>query len=683
MSEALQQIIRQAEIQKLQMEMNLLFNKNMALFKKKMPKVYKILEGKTAKDWLVRLDADDNLNIYSREYAQFLYDTTPSDYAHRQVEDFALCTRPRKFQITKNKPYNDKHIHIPKLNDLIDDYESSDKAPRLAQTPNHIFSLIVSGVGLGYHLSELISKLDIKNIVIYEGNVDVFLASMQTTDWEPILDYFFEPERTIGLCIGVEPRYALAQLEYNVNNIGLFSLAYGFVLQHTKRNEEVALIDAYERDLGSYVGGVGYFDDEQIGLAHAYHNVQTDAAVFVNRKTHQRKVPVFLIGNGPSLDLHEDYIKTHRENVIIMSCGTALTSLLRMGIKPDFHVEMERCLLVSELINYGSKPAEREGITLLCLHPVSPETVKSFDDACYAIKPNDAGGTIVHQYFEDTKLNELFYCNPTVSNCGLAFAVSMGFESIHLIGTDFGVKTSDEHHSKHSIYGDMEADMRKRNAMQKIFPDHKAVTRPGNFGGEVMTSPVLDMARVSIERYLTLIGSAFPNLRVINSNNGALINGADPVPIDALPKEISGDKATEIAAIKEDHFHYFKNTKNESSDPKDILRYFYSIEKNLLLKEKVTSDLDIYKELRRIFKIIDKKNDAITSTLLKGSINFFFTCIAEHTFLCKNPGDRQKRYDLGRKHYNAFITNVYEKMKDSPFSLDDTHSKFVQRIKSD
>ncbi len=683
MSQALQQMIRQAEIQKLQLELNVRFSKNLALFEKRMPKIFKLVKGKEAKEWLVRLDSNDNINLYNPVLKQFLYEKPPADYAQQQIKEFATFNKPRRFRIIKNNPYNDEHIHIPHLNAMLDAYDECEDVVRLKSTPNYLMTLLVTGVGLGFHLTGLIKKFDIQNIVIYEGNLDVFLASMQTIDWEVILDYFSTNNRTIGICIGVTPRLALAQMEYTIHNVGLFTMAHSFIYQHTKREEENEFINIYETDLRSFIGGIGYFDDEQIGLAHAYHNLKSDAAVFINKKKHERATPVLLIGNGPSLDAHEDYIKANKDKAVILSCGTALTSLLRMGIKPDFHVEMERCLLVKDVLDFGTESAQREGITLLCLHPVIPDVINDFDDACYGIKPNDAGGSLIHKYFEEDKLAELFYCNPTVSNCGLSFAISMGFEYIHLIGTDFGAMSSSNHHSKHSIYTDIEKEYKKRKSDYKVFKDHKATAKEGNFGGEVLATPVLDMARVSMERFLSLIAPKFPNLRVINSNNGAKIQGTEAIRIEDLPTSFKGNKADELASIKKDHFRYYKNEAFEAKDPRSLLTHFYSIEKSLFLKPTIKSDEDLYRELRRVFKLIHKTNDPVTHGLLKGSVNFFFTSIAEHTMLCAKDDERQARYALGQKRYNTFIEKVYEKMKATPFSLDNTHSKSIQLMKED
>jgi hypothetical protein len=48
-------------------------------------------------------------------------------------------------------------------------------------------TLVVLGLGLGYHLEELVSCQTYKNIVVYEPNVDYFICSLSSINWKDIL----------------------------------------------------------------------------------------------------------------------------------------------------------------------------------------------------------------------------------------------------------------------------------------------------------------------------------------------------------------------------------------------------------------------------------------------------------------------------------------------------------------
>ncbi len=680
MSEALQQLIRQAEAQKIQMEMNLLYNKNLNVFEQRLPAIHKLASKHTPANFVLRLDTNGKLNLFDQQQRQFLYNDNPEELCQKQVAHFQKTSTVRKFRVSKNKEYNERHLHIKHLNQLIDAYEEN-QAPRIEGTPEFLSTLIVSGVGLGYHLLELIENFDIHNIVIYENCIDSFHASLHVIDWQRILDYFGDENRSISLCIGVKPRLALAQIESTVHKLGIHSQVFTFVYRHSMRKAELEFIETYQKELRSFIGGLGYYDDEQIGLAHAYHNLKSDSAVFISKRTHVRKPRLLLIGNGPSLDFHQEYIERNRDNAIIMSCGSALGSLLRIGIKPDFHVEMERCVLVNDFIKHGIEESALEDITLLCLHSVAPETIKTFSKSCYAIKPNDAGGPLVFNYYQPQRANELIYSNPTVANCGLAFAVSMGFIDIHLIGVDLGVPESGEHHSQHSVYRDMEKHAEKEKREISFFNEDSAILNEGNFGGQIKASPVLNMSRIAMERYLSLVKPAFPQLKCINSNKGALISGVESKPLEDVQDCEAYDKLKEIKEIKSDHFYYKTHETDEATTKLQHLKYFYSTHEKLKLSEDIHDDKALCIEMHRAYSIAAKEKDPTTHFLLRGTINSFFGSIVENTLYCTDKEDFEKNLKIGIKHYNDLIDKIYQRMHEEPFKLDETFSPILRDMK--
>ena len=54
------------------------------------------------------------------------------------------------------------------------------------------------------------------------------------------------------------------------------------------------------------------------------------------------KLPVFVIGSGPSLDNDIPFIRKNQDKAIVVACGTAIDTLYHAGIKPDFYACTER-----------------------------------------------------------------------------------------------------------------------------------------------------------------------------------------------------------------------------------------------------------------------------------------------------------------------------------------------------
>lgn len=670
---------KKRNIENLQAEVDSRVKRNISLFKQRFPAIFTRIENHQATKVVLNVDPNGNLNLVDTEIREYFYHGEPKTICKKQVAEFGSSAKVRKFRMEKSPEYNPRHLHIKHLNDLIDEYRRT-PVKRLAGTPLTITNLIVSGVGAGYHLLELIEQFDIHNIFIYENCLDTFHCSLHTVDWQPILDYFRASHRSITFCLGVAPDKALEQIEQSINQIGLHNLIFNFVYRHTQRESEKDFINVFMSQMQSYLGGLGYFDDEQIGFAHGVANAQAGHAAFVSEKTFRRKTPLMIVANGPSLDLHQDYIKRNRENTIIMSCGTALGSLLRMGIKPDFHVEMERAAVVREFMDFGSAEADRTGITLLCLHTVSPKTTSAFETTCFAIKTNDAGAPFVHQYFHPKKLAELVFCNPTVANCALSFSVSMGFMKIHLVGVDLGIQEDGKHHSSQSVYYDIEDQVEDKKDFAFNYQSDSNIYCEGNFGGQVKSHGVLNMSRVSVNRLLDIVTKAFPGFECINSNRGAKLKHTLSIPIEDLPDLPEVNKELEIEHLKKNHFYHRNSTSPRTPDPRDILNYFFSLKDKIFLNPDITSEKALLDDMRRIYRLISKKNDTTTNQLLRGSINCFFGAIIEHSLYCAIPAETQSRIQIGVKRFNQFMENVFERMELEPLRLDDTSSALISKI---
>ena len=97
--------------------------------------------------------------------------------------------------------------------------------------------------------------------------------------------------------------------------------------------------------------GWGFFDDNIISISHCVENVRKNLPFLITGKSldeNWSNIPVFVVGNGPSLDMAIDTLKKLQDNVIILSCGSALSALHKAGIRPDIHVQVERTKLVPD-----------------------------------------------------------------------------------------------------------------------------------------------------------------------------------------------------------------------------------------------------------------------------------------------------------------------------------------------
>jgi len=679
MTDALAQLIAQAELQKIQIEISHRFAKNIALFEQRFPDIANKFRSHRPTKVELRLDNNKQLNLFHKERNTFVYAMAATEFCRRQVEEFNQAPFINRLRMGESPAYNQRHLHVKYLNELLAEYQQNDTT-HLLSTKGIMTNLMMTGVGLGYQLPLLVEKLEIYNLFIYENSLDIFHASLHAIDWAPILDHFSQAGHSITFCLGVKPDRALNQIEQAVDKIGLHNHIYTFIYKHTKIPEETDFLKYYVKQIYASLGGLGFYDDEQIGLAHTIKNIQLDPPIFVTSSTPTGKLPpAMIIGNGPSLDIHEKFINDNKDNAVLFSCGTSFGSLSKFGLKPDFHVEMERTISMKDLLDFGTTEQDRQGVTLLCLNPVAPAVIESFEEHCIALKPNDVGEEIIAKHYSPKKMLKLPFSNPTVSNAALSFAISMGFTEIYLVGVDLGVSEQGQHHSINSPHYDLEEHLEDVKEAIYTYSEGDLEAR-GNFGGRVKTHATLDRARSSIERLIHYTKLAFPHFNCYNSNNGAYIEGAQPTKIANIPTFNNIDKNDIINNIKQRHFYKSKNKNFTKSQENTTIAHFLSIKNDLLLSENIKTERDLYMESQRVYAVIDKNNDIVSHMLMRGTINAFLGAITENSFYCVNSATFVEQVNKGVKKYNALIQAIYDNMHTEPFRLDDTHNTTLHRL---
>lgn len=679
MTDAIELLIKQAELKKLQLQISHQFSRNMLLFEQRFPTIHAKFKGYRPSTIELKLDHRQHLNLFNKAENNFIYADPAPLFCQKQVEYFKQSPYINRLRIGTSKSYNDRHLHIRYINELIEDYDR-EKVTSSFSSRGIITNLVITGIGIGYHLPTLLEELDIYNLFLYESSLDIFYACLHVIDWQPILDYFKQKNRSINFCLGFAPDRALIEIEQSINRIGLHNHVFTFIYTHTKSAEERSFLEYYKKEINNSASGLGYYDDEQIGFAHTMANLRLHHPVFISAKNPKIELPpALVIGNGPSLDIHIPFIQENLGKSFVFSCGTSFGSLSKSDIKPDFHVEMERTISMKDLLDFGTTQEDRKDVTLLCLNPIAPETISSFDEVCLALKSNDIGESIMQDYYHPQKILKLPFSNPTVSNSALAFAISMGFKEIYLVGVDLGLTEQGQHHSTNSPHYDLHEHIEDIKEVIYTYSDDNFKAK-GNFGGEVSTHSTLNRARISIERLLHFTKMAHPTFHCFNSNNGAYIEGTNTIKMENIRPFGEIDKPSILKNIKDNNFYYHINKKYEKNKKTAPLKYFYSIEKKIKLKTSISSAYQFHQEAQRIYKLIDKSNDNITYMLLRGTVNLFLGLIMENSAYCLDTQTYVTQVNKGIKKYNALMEHIYRNMKSEPFKLDDTHNVTLHRL---
>ncbi|MGY3896666.1 motility associated factor glycosyltransferase family protein [Aeromonas enterica] len=383
------------------------------------------------------------------------------------------------------------------------------------------------GIGLGYQLGYLYEQCKIRNLFAFEPDLDMFYASLYCFDWHKLLGYMEQESLSLHLFIGVDEQLLVADMMEALHRKGAFWSASYFSFCHYHSPKLHALIHKAESELYLLKTGWGFFDDNIYALAHSHSHLQ-DGTPFLKRERDtslSEQVPVFVVGNGPSLDQSINFIRQHQQQAIIIACGTAVSALYKAGIKPDIYVAVERTKSSADFLRILDADDFLRDTIFLSVDVIHPECKAFFRKTGLTFKPNEPMfAMLISRFGQAFEYEAIEFSNPFVGNTGLNYAALLGFKQVYLFGIDNGYKSAGKHHSSLSLYYNDKKEAKYNEDLKDTFP------APGNFGEEVRINHLFGLAVHNMTRVL----KDHPDMRCLNCSDGAYIEGAIPQRIESL-----------------------------------------------------------------------------------------------------------------------------------------------------
>lgn len=403
--------------------------------------------------------------------------------------------------------------------------------------------LVVFGLGLGYQLEPLIRRTGARWIIIIEPFAEFINHSFRTVDWAALLENVEAAGGAVRLITDLDPGRIVGEIMAEVALRGTPYLDGTWVFTHyplwTFSEAGKRLHGAAEF---AYVNR-GFFEDEIVMMTNAVTNFASHSFWLLDGKPRRhRPETAVLVGAGPSLDESIETLHRIRDRVILFSCGTALRPLLRNGLVPDFHCELENGPQVHEVIEEARNFGDLSAVQLIASATVDPRVAPLFGGTIFFFRDSVSSTRILQG--EIARVNG---AAPTCVNTGMATAAALGFTEFVLFGVDCGTRPGMPDHAEGTIYRDVEK-WQKYLERRARYP----LEVEGNFGGITVTNWVYDASRRML---IDLIGTY--NLHATNCSDGALITGATPRVPESL--EIEGpviDHQGIIAALKRTMVHY-------------------------------------------------------------------------------------------------------------------------------
>ncbi|MCK5818661.1 MAG: motility associated factor glycosyltransferase family protein [Psychromonas sp.] len=620
------------------------FIKNMTLLQNKMPTIYEYYKDYIPTKVQLKLDDDSRVNLLAN--GQFVYQGDPRLESQAQVDAFSKSPVNFDYEIIPEETYFYQHQQVVNeiFNKRIEEIGSS--MPSCLHKNGDITFLAIMGAGLGYHIEILLTQFSIRSVFLFEPEPDCFFSALHCVDFEPLLAHCTKRGGEFTIKIGGDEYEYVNDINASFKSRGYFNCVKMYLYRHyisDKTTDAFKLIN----DLGyRYQSGWGFCEDEVIGISHTLTNISENNApiLLTSAKQNKRNLPVFVIGNGPSLNTCIEYLKVNQDNAIIFSSGTTLKPLLNNDIIPDFHVEQERPATIYQWVKKIGHEKTLKKIDLICLNTVYPKILSLFKKAYIVLKAGDAGTTFIHDSISK-KYEELFFSNPTVTNASTAIAIAMGFKRIYLFGLDYGFKTEGEQHAQGSIYDDI-----------KDYKLSKHLEVLGNFGGNIETTRTFDFSRGVLEMLL----AENTDVQCLNTSDGAKITHTIPIKITDMPifPLLKGKQKYAQKALSSSFNNNYWQQCNIIASFQTLQPKFQQYIKQLI---EFTANVKTRLELVNAFTVQyqflnDVKNDSTKKLFLRfmsGSLNYLQSTVVSNVYYFSKAEDQ-----------SAFISFSLNKMND-------------------
>ncbi len=527
----------QASIQSIQDNISQRYEANMAFFKKYIPYIHKqIIESIEPSS----LSLDQNtLRLNKVVDGAVIYPEGAVESAQKEVSDFLTRMNRIEYRPTpkdinigfliKNQPF------LRTINKYaIDISKSTKRLPSYAD-------LAIFGCGLGYHIEMLCNKGIFHHITIIENDIRNFKESLYTVNWSSIMNSLGNGKK-ITLIINDENRGKLDyynHIKVHLHNLFPSSAVSMLVYNHTKITDDYSDVKKLINEHSFYTKVIY----ERLGpdsqrLMNANENCRLNRKILdLNKsKINCKDTKIAIIGAGPSLDDYKETLKNNRDKFIIISAGSSLGSLLKNGITPDYHLELEFLNVATSLLEHVNNEHSLKDITLIHSLEGNPGYPSLFKDGYMFAQET----TELINYI-DTK-HILKRGGLTCTNGAAAVACRLSKADIFFFGLDYA-HTREQHHEVDNITNkrNLPKELSDLEEHGKILESAKlSISTTDVHGNKVGTTPSLNSARLLME---SLISESENNF--YNCSNGANIGGAEHLDINNLNKILFNSKKIE------------------------------------------------------------------------------------------------------------------------------------------
>lgn len=370
------------------------------------------------------------------------------------------------------------------------------EALRLVQNSNAEGFVLVFGLGLGYHLRELLQRADVTLVLVIDYDLSVVRSFLEAAD---LTDLFSDPR----LAVLVDPaeseleswiltRY-VPVLHGNVSGLTLrgrveqdpdaFAAARRTALAAAHAAaDDVATQRAFGRNWMRNIAlnVISLANHETSARGGGSENLLLERAVL---QAAQRSERCIITAAGPSLDRNLELIRSKRRRSLLIATDSSLPALVAAELQPDLVLAID-CQVVSYLHLLGAGTALQRGETLLVadigVHHALARTVPA---VCFV-----GGNHPLVRYLvgRGLRLPFLDTSDGSVTHAAVRLAAALCLRKINVYGADFSYPRAASYargtylHS-HFLHRHARRDPLSSRLLQFVFdrPDVEVVRREG------------------------------------------------------------------------------------------------------------------------------------------------------------------------------------------------------------
>ncbi|MCP4149755.1 MAG: motility associated factor glycosyltransferase family protein [bacterium] len=427
--------------------------------------------------------------------------------------------------------------------------------------------IVVLGLGLGYHLSELLKQKSRQTrVLLIEPHPEIAKHSLHTLSWEHLLK-----REDFHYVIG-EDFNQIANIIYPFIDITTFDKIEYLELPSETRllrpffDKTKEVIDN-EIKTNLYDLKTRLVEGENFLLPR--NILKNLPLILQNRpvatlKNKYSKTPGFIISAGPSLDKNINRLKKLKDRGLIIAVDTALKPLLKKSIQPHF-----TCIGDPSHKNYN----HLQGTETKIEHYIAAETgvahqiFHDFNGKLFTLSVGRPLTKLIETHSRELGLIEGW---GSVISIALDMAIYMGLDPIIFVGQDFAF-TDHRNHCRGTSWEDSKMENTRNLAELQRF-EKKSVT--GNkkvietldiYGNKTVTSERL----LLYKNYLARLTAQHPETRFINATEGGIFTEIPHMPLyQAIKTYVYGQPALDISEVLREP------CLNETVDRQRLMEFF-------------------------------------------------------------------------------------------------------------